>query len=126
MNRSLLLTKFVFFTEAKIKLSQVVIKIAKANKAGLNQLNLVSCISQFALKKVKQTNDMATVIKTDVLIIGTGPAGLTAAYDLITMGAGLDVTILEASNKIGGRMQADTTLTNFPVELGAEWIQVNS
>ena len=67
---------------------------------------------------------MATVIKTDVLIIGAGPAGLTAAYDLITMGAGLDVTILEASNKIGGRMQADTKLTNFPVELGAEWIQV--
>ena len=67
---------------------------------------------------------MTTVIKTDVVIIGTGPAGLTAAYDLITMGGGLDVTILEASNKIGGRMQADTTLTNFPVELGAEWIQV--
>ena len=37
-----------------------------------------------------------------ILIVGAGPAGLTAAYDLLR--AGLDVQVFEASNRAGGRM----------------------
>jgi protoporphyrinogen oxidase len=37
-----------------------------------------------------------------VLIIGAGPAGLTAAYKLLQQSQGYDVTILEESNAIGG------------------------
>lgn len=36
-----------------------------------------------------------------VIIIGAGPAGLTAAYELLKHG-GFDVTILEKSQDIGG------------------------
>ncbi|MCL2153324.1 MAG: FAD-dependent oxidoreductase, partial [Oscillospiraceae bacterium] len=36
-----------------------------------------------------------------VLIIGAGPAGLTAAYELLKSG-GYDVTVLEESKDIGG------------------------
>src|SRR2546423_13551371 len=56
-----------------------------------------------------------------VLIIGAGAAGLAAASDLAA--AGLAVTVLEARDRIGGRVQTihDQSL-NLPVELGAEFI----
>ena len=37
-----------------------------------------------------------------ILIIGAGPAGLTAAYKLLQQSQGYEVTILEESNAIGG------------------------
>jgi monoamine oxidase len=63
---------------------------------------------------------------TDVVIIGAGAAGLTAAYDLIR-GGGYAVTILEAhATALGGRlrkMPAGTAgLTDFPIDIGGEWI----
>lgn len=55
-----------------------------------------------------------------VIVIGGGAAGMTAAARLID--AGLDVVLLEASGALGGRMARDTTLADFPIDLGAEWI----
>ncbi len=55
-----------------------------------------------------------------VIVIGGGAAGMTAAARLID--AGLDVVLLEASGVLGGRMARDTTLADFPIDLGAEWI----
>ena len=40
-----------------------------------------------------------------VVIIGAGPAGLTAAYELLKNDSSIDVTILEASSVIGGISQ---------------------
>ena len=40
--------------------------------------------------------------KTKVVIIGAGPAGLTAGYELLKNSEKYDVTILEATNDIGG------------------------
>lgn len=57
-----------------------------------------------------------------VLIIGAGPAGLTAAYQL--QQKGIEVQILEASNTYGGRMQRNSTFADFPIPLGAEWLHV--
>ncbi len=37
-----------------------------------------------------------------VVIIGAGPAGLTAAYELLKLGEKYDVVVLEESNEIGG------------------------
>src|SRR6185369_14495579 len=37
-----------------------------------------------------------------VVIIGAGPAGLTAAYQLMKAGHAADVTILESDNVVGG------------------------
>ena len=38
----------------------------------------------------------------DVLVIGAGPAGLTAAYELLTKGQDYRVTVFEETNQLGG------------------------
>jgi monoamine oxidase len=53
----------------------------------------------------------------DVVVIGAGSAGLYAAKTLID--AGYDVLILEATDRIGGRIKSQT-LGDMRVELGAE------
>jgi monoamine oxidase len=55
----------------------------------------------------------------DTLIIGGGIAGLTAARHLTE--AGLRVTLLEARDRLGGRIYTQHT-AQFPVELGAEFV----
>lgn len=59
--------------------------------------------------------------KTDVVIIGAGAAGLAAARALIEQG--LEVVVLEARERIGGRIfTVRDRSTPIPVELGAEFI----
>jgi monoamine oxidase len=55
----------------------------------------------------------------DVIILGAGVAGLTVARDLTA--AGLRVLLLEARNRLGGRVVTHHTLQG-PVELGAEFV----
>lgn len=54
------------------------------------------------------------------LVIGAGTAGLVAAAAL--RNAGEPVTVLEARDRIGGRVHTDRNLSDIPVELGAEFI----
>jgi len=42
------------------------------------------------------------MMKKKVIIIGAGPAGLTAAYEILKKSNDFDVTILEKSNTFGG------------------------
>src|SRR5580698_4030201 len=55
----------------------------------------------------------------EVLIIGAGVAGLTAARDLTA--AGVRVLVLEARDRLGGRVMTHHT-PDGPVELGAEFV----
>jgi renalase len=54
------------------------------------------------------------------LVIGAGVAGLAAADSLRS--AGEAVTVLEARDRIGGRVHTDRSLSDVPVEFGAEFI----
>src|SRR6266576_11801 len=59
--------------------------------------------------------------KVDVLIIGAGAAGLSAARDLSSKG--VKVTVLEARDRIGGRIHTQHDESSpVPIELGAEFI----
>ena len=57
-----------------------------------------------------------------VIVVGAGIAGLGAAKELHD--SGYEVTVLEASERIGGRIYTDRSL-GFPVERGANWIHSN-
>lgn len=54
-----------------------------------------------------------------VIVIGAGVSGLATARKLVA--AGIQVTVLEARDRIGGRVWTDRSL-GFPVDLGASWI----
>lgn len=56
----------------------------------------------------------------DCIVIGAGAAGLAAARALADDGK--TVLVLEAQDRIGGRIQTETLFADFPVELGAEFI----
>ncbi|KAJ2951109.1 hypothetical protein O0L34_g5494 [Tuta absoluta] len=58
--------------------------------------------------------------KFDIIIIGGGMAGLAAANHLLQNGV-KDFVILEARNRIGGRI-ISIPMKNHKVELGANWI----
>jgi len=55
-------------------------------------------------------------------VVGAGISGLGAAKDLHD--SGYEVTVLEARNRIGGRIYTDRSL-GFPLERGANWIHSN-
>ncbi len=60
-----------------------------------------------------------TEITRDVVIVGAGAAGLTAANELKK--AGLSVAVLEARDRVGGRLWTDT-IDGAMLEIGGQWI----
>ncbi|HTB61451.1 MAG TPA: NAD(P)/FAD-dependent oxidoreductase [Polyangia bacterium] len=57
---------------------------------------------------------------SDVIVIGAGVAGLTAARELARQG--LSVTVVEARDRVGGRVYTVRDFCGHPVEGGAEFV----
>lgn len=58
--------------------------------------------------------------EADVIVIGAGMAGIGAARSLVD--EGYSVIILEARNRIGGRIWTDDSMDGIPLDMGASWI----
>ncbi len=56
----------------------------------------------------------------DVAIVGAGAAGIGAARRLIEHG--LDIVVLEARERLGGRAVTVPTALGHPIDLGCEWL----
>jgi monoamine oxidase len=55
-----------------------------------------------------------------VIVIGAGVAGLYAAH--LLKARGINVQILEASGRYGGRMGKHSGFVNYDIDLGAQWL----
>ena len=90
-------------------------------------LCLTGCLQWAARVEKKLPEETALQKKYDfdgnVIIVGAGAAGLAAAK--ILEQNNINYTILEATNRYGGRLKKDTTLADFPIDIGAEWIHSN-
>ena len=58
-------------------------------------------------------------LNRDVVVVGAGPSGLTAARELKK--AGLSVAVLEARDRVGGRTWTDT-VDGAVLEIGGQWV----
>lgn len=67
-----------------------------------------------------QPKPAASAAKKRILVIGAGLAGLAAASALQKQGH--DLVIVEARDRIGGRLWTSTQWADAPVDLGASWI----
>ncbi|XWS24447.1 hypothetical protein CRYUN_Cryun28dG0103100 [Craigia yunnanensis] len=59
-------------------------------------------------------------VRKKIIVVGAGPAGLTAARHLQRQG--FSVVVLEARNRIGGRVYTDCSSLSVPEDLGASII----
>ena len=57
---------------------------------------------------------------TGVVVVGAGLAGLAAARDIVDRG--VEVLVVEARERVGGRVWSATLANRAVVELGGEWI----
>ena len=90
-------------------------------------ITITSCVN-WAARAEEKLPEQTAIDKTynyngKVIIIGAGASGLAAAK--ILEQNNIDYTILEATNRYGGRLKKDITLADFPIDIGAEWIHSN-
>lgn len=89
----------------------------KAASIGTASALALSCGIITPTEEEDMTDPLST--SADVLVLGAGIAGLAAACTLTDKG--LSVIVLEARNRVGGRMWTDASL-GIPLDLGASWI----
>lgn len=60
------------------------------------------------------------MVSVDVVVVGAGLSGLICARTL--QRSGLAVQVLEARDRIGGRLESHTTASGAVVDLGGQWV----
>lgn len=90
----------------------------RAEPSSMHNFNLLE--GRNIGEKARDTDAGPLQLGKKIIVIGAGPAGLTAARHLQRQG--FSVTILEARNRIGGRVYTDHSSLSVPVDLGASII----
>ena len=70
-----------------------------------------------ALTACAPSDDVETA---DVIVVGAGLSGLSAARELVRQGK--DVVVLEARDRVGGRMVRKSVTGGGWIDLGGQWI----
>lgn len=60
----------------------------------------------------------------DIVIVGAGAAGISAAHTLLAKG--YEIAVVEASGRIGGRVWTDPSSFCIPCDVGAHWLHYGS
>ncbi|GLJ36657.1 hypothetical protein SUGI_0737450 [Cryptomeria japonica] len=84
---------------------------------GLSNLALFSIVVTLML----YSSSLADAADTTTIIVGAGMSGIMAAKTLFEKGI-KDFVILEATNRIGGRMHKKM-VGGYPIEMGANWVE---
>lgn len=100
-----------------MKRREVIQKLAYTVPAGLAFPSLLSSCDQ---SKITPT----PVYDGNVIIIGAGAAGLYAAQQFIDKN--IEVKVLEATDRYGGRIRLQQEFFDFPMEEGADWVYGNN
>ena len=77
-------------------------------------------LSTLLMSSLLPTAACSASVRKRVVIVGAGIAGLGAAVAL--RNAGFEVIVVEARNRIGGRIHSSMRWPDLPVDLGASWI----
>ena len=83
-------------------------------------LGIGACVAPSLFTSCKKQDGLSVDFEGKVLIVGAGAAGMMAAYTLYQYG--IDFEIIEAMDRFGGRVKQTTSLADFPIDIGAEWI----
>lgn len=89
--------------------------ILKNGKIGLGAILLPQLLASCSKEIFDDFNYPGKVV-----IVGAGVAGLYAGY--LLQENGIDFTILEAADKVGGRMGKQEGFAAFPIDTGAQWL----
>lgn len=84
----------------------------------------ISVPFQASISSCNKSNSIEPDFNGKVIIIGAGAGGLSSGY--LLQQQGIDFEILEASSAYGGRMKINTGFADFPIPLGAEWLETNT
>ena len=96
---------------------EVIQKLVYTVPAGIAFPSLLSSCDQ---NKIIPT----PVYDGNVIVIGAGASGLYAAQQFLNKN--IDVKVLEASDRYGGRIRLRKEFFDFPMEEGADWIYGNN
>jgi len=96
---------------------KVKIKNAMNRRDFLKLLAAISLGLQSARGKAHASNRFSG---RRVIVIGSGLSGLAAAREL--QRNGVDAVVLEARDRVGGRVWTSTKWTDAPLDMGASWI----
>ncbi|WP_225836349.1 NAD(P)/FAD-dependent oxidoreductase [Streptomyces sp. NK08204] len=92
-------------------------------RSFLQSASLGAALTPLAACRVGPADEGSTSASSDrhkVIVVGAGISGLAAARRLADQGE--DVVVLEARNRIGGRIWTSEKWAGVPLDLGASWI----